>query len=622
MEACNTHIRFHDSDSEDEAPPPPLPVEEPMDYNLSSSTDTDLVTKDPALWKKGAGGQWIRKRSNRGRAKPDTWARNVMKNRRAAGQSYKSRNTSVIGKKTIGPGCIRPSCQVDLQCGEITEQEREAVYLHFWTTLKSVEARRVYVRSCAVALGRGDGERTRNNWFLQLPDGRRYKVCRQLVASTLATPERTLLSWLARKPAHGPQNTKAAKSGKGRPVVGEDKEFLDQYLDGLPTIPSHYCRNQPCYQERRFLEPDTTIAGLHRSYKAAAVEGGFRPVQITKFRSVLETKNFSVFKPKKDRCGTCNGRELFNISAEEVEEHRIAAKAAQTEKDRDEDAAKNDRTKSVWTMDLQAVMLCPRTSMQEAYYRKKLQVHNLTFFNRATKDATCYFFSETNANLEAETFAFLHQAHFRHLIRNDPKYASAEEFVIWSDGCGYQNRNAVVASAFLDTAIRTKKTIVQKYLIPGHTHMACDSVHARIQNAMPSEMMVPRDYELVAEAARTSPRPYRVISWEWQEFQKQPEVFFTSIRPGKKVGDKCVNDLRAIKYTPEGKCYYKTDFEDDWAELPQRINRNARGKKWVPLFAGPLPIKLSKYQDLQALKTKVIPREHHHYFDELAHEVA
>jgi hypothetical protein len=44
----------------------------------------------------------------------------------------------------------------------------------------------------------------------------------------------------------------------------------------------------------------------------------------------------------------------------------------------------------------------------------------------------------------------------------------------------------------------------------------------------------------------------------------------TSLRPGKKTGDKLVTDICKLQFTYEGKILYKTKFEDDWEKLSEQ----------------------------------------------------
>jgi len=75
------------------------------------------------------------------------------------------------------------------------------------------------------------------------------------------------------------------------------------------------------------------------------------------------------------------------------------------EKSKDKEEAINDPTKLVYTMDLEAVMLCPLLKTSDLYYKTKLALHNFTLFNLATKLAKCYVWQEGEGGLVASVFA-------------------------------------------------------------------------------------------------------------------------------------------------------------------------------------------------------------------------
>ncbi|KAJ8347253.1 hypothetical protein SKAU_G00286540 [Synaphobranchus kaupii] len=82
-----------------------------------------------------------------------------------------------------------------------------------------------------------------------------------------------------------------------------------------------------------------------------------------------------------------------NISKAEYDAHVKKKDEARQEKSRDKDSANNE--KSVWTMDLQAVLLCPKTKASCLYYKTKLQVHNFTLFDLESKEGYCYIWDES-----------------------------------------------------------------------------------------------------------------------------------------------------------------------------------------------------------------------------------
>ncbi|KAF6216673.1 hypothetical protein GE061_001019 [Apolygus lucorum] len=113
---------------------------------------------------------------------------------------------------------------------------------------------------------------------------------------------------------------------------------------------------------------------------------------------------------------------------------------------------------------------------------------------------------------------------------------------------------------------------------------------------------------LSASTARTEPMPYRA-------------VLYTSIRPGKAAGDPTVVDLRALKYTPEGKIYFKLNFDEDYQEMPRRSKRTSFNpvEEFPPLFATRPKIPKDKFMDLQSLKP-LLPSDTYAFYDSIPHQ--
>ena len=122
--------------------------------------------------------------------------------------------------------------------------------------------------------------------------------------STLGLSKRTVASWLDVNNQNPPKPT-IPKKGKCVPVETYDLNFLKNWLNGLPTDPSHYFRNVPAYQSKKFVYPGATKANLHAEYTAAATEAKARVVGLKYFSNVFSEKKFSVFIPRKDQCDIC-----------------------------------------------------------------------------------------------------------------------------------------------------------------------------------------------------------------------------------------------------------------------------------------------------------------------------
>lgn len=133
------------------------------------------------------------------------------------------------------------------------------------------------------------------------------------------------------------------------------------------------------------------------------------------------------------------------------------------------------------------------------------------------------------------------------------------------------------------------------------------------------KIYVPSNYKTYIEEARPK-QPYKVEYVKHDFFKSYNDLtYYSTMRPGHKVGDPVVTDIRQLRYTDRS-LEYKLDYcESDFLPLPQRCGENTglvRRK-----YAETPRIKKSKYDDLQALKA-VLPQDCHAFYDGLPHYTA
>ncbi|CAG9773208.1 unnamed protein product [Ceutorhynchus assimilis] len=270
----------------------------------------------------------------------------------------------------------------------------------------------------------------------------------------------------------------------------------------------------------------------------------------------------------------------------------------------------------VLTMDLQAVKLSPYVPAGKLYFKTNLCCHNFTIYDLATRDVACYWFSEDqNSDLCASTFTTCIIDHLESKCITESKVP----IIIYSDGCGFQNRNKVLANALLNLAMKHEVTIYQKYLELGHTQMECDSVHNLIGRKLKNrEILLPSDYCSVSRECRVTPRPYEVKLLEFNFFKNYAEtkhLRYTSLRPGKRAYEPVINDIRCIRYTalPTPEITVKLSYEEPYISLPVRPKSISVTDSYPPLLSAPSKIKKSKWEHLQELKS-VLPKDTHAFY--------
>ncbi|XP_067283020.1 uncharacterized protein [Pseudorasbora parva] len=533
----------------------------------------------------------------------------VQKRRRMMGQPYvgMSRNEEVnMEPRVMGPRCQSAACvkSSKLHCSTIGEADRENIFKHFWENM-NWEEKKMYVRGLVdiipVKRRRGSENSRRSStliFFLEVY-GQRRRVCKSLFLATLGIGAWSALNWV--------QETGNTQKNAASCNRHEAHEFLRSFLQDLPKVSSHFCRSST---SKQYLEPFfQSMMDLYKVYHRAAEEKMLRPFSRQIFSEEFKQQNLSLHRPKKDNCNTCYSYKAGNLPDNEWQVHLLIKEEAHVAKVQDKNAA-SDKIMVV-CMDLQA-LFCPRLNVSALYCKTKLTVHNFTIYDMSTHKTTCYVWHEGEGALSASEFASC-------VIDFLSKHKKHEKYILWSDGCGYQNQsNSVVDSALLKFSTEKKKVVIQKFLEKGHTQMECDSVHSVIERRLRNqEIYVPAQYIALMKSARSKPSPYEVKYVDHNFFQDFTKLSLCeSIHPGIKLCDPPVHDIRAIRYNINGTMDYKIQHSADWTPFSKRQLQHTTSV--TPLYTECLKIKEMKYRHLQDLK-EVIPKDFHSFYDNLRH---
>ena len=327
------------------------------------------------------------------------------------------------------------------------------------------------------------------------------------------------------------------------------------FLNSLPKMESHYCRRDT---QKQYLEPVfRTFSDLYREYQSFCGEENRQTASIATLRKQFVEMNLGLFKPKKDQCDVCCQYEEGNIEQADYERHLKLKDMARKEKCKDKEVFQNDEKTVVLTVDLESVLLAPNLKASALYYKTKLACHNYTVYDLHSHHATCYLWHEGEGGLDADTFATC----LLDYLDNDARCNLASTIIIYSDGCTYQNRNVTLANSLLHFSNLSGKVLLQKVLEKGHTQMECDSVHAACERALRDrKIYVPVNYVDYIKGAKKQ-QPYNVKYLSYDFFKSYSNLcYYQTIRPGHKVGDPVVTDIRQILYK-NGSIKYKLDYK-------------------------------------------------------------
>ncbi|MEL7308194.1 MAG: hypothetical protein AAGK05_10210 [Pseudomonadota bacterium] len=457
----------------------------------------------------------IASKYRRKRSCPEDWKANQSKAKRLKGLEYTTKSGTSKKGREIGEPCTSTYCKNSAKrdCESVTSEVMQKIFDMFWS-MSSWDERLTYVKNLVErhdikqhTVSSSSRRENSFSFFLTIPpDGKRVCVCKKLFCATFGVSLRTVGDWVSKCRERKEFRANIPQAGPTRKVSEDERNFLERFLMNLPTVDSHYCRNSATYKDKKFLYPGTKLQDIYERYQEESNKANLRSVSLTYFRYVFTQMNFSVFIPKKDQCDTCIGFKMGSVERDRYETHINDARKAREIKASDKSLTKYDDV-SVWTMDTQKVLLCPDTKASAMYYRCRLQVHNLTFYNMSTGEGYCYVWDETQADLSSDVFASIQTAHFREYLGQHPL---VKQLIVWSDNCCYQNKNVALANAYSALANETGVTIIQKYLVQGHTQMECDNMHSKIERNICTDICVPRDYLSVMRTARRNPAPYTV----------------------------------------------------------------------------------------------------------------
>lgn len=329
---------------------------------------------------------------------------------------------------------------------------------YYWG-LDSEETRQQYLKNTTsmmpTARKRGLSLTKRNyslQYFLLSDNLCKVRVCKTMFLNTFDISENTI-----KKLVSDIKNTETAfifednednnlelvATNNNGANISDRKSLLNTFFNSLPKLESHYCRAST---SKLYLGPNwLTKRALYSFYcHHFCSSHNITPMSCTIFDMALEENNISLFKPKKDACDLCTAFDTGNISIEEKELHVLKKKEAREKKETDKESVNE-----VFTMDLQSVLLCPKSNVSSQYYKTKLIVHNFTIYDLKRKKGYCFLWNEAEGGLMSNKFSKI-IIHFLQKFIIDAAKQQGVNIILFSDGCTYQNRNTTLSNALLN----------------------------------------------------------------------------------------------------------------------------------------------------------------------------
>lgn len=354
--------------------------------------------------------------------------------------------------KNIGKGCNGHTKYAELkhggpkqkfECDKLNEADRQSIFQHYWE-LPTWETRKVFIRTLVTESAPPhrrqlhDNSRKRKSFKYFLThqkddDVKRLHVCKLMFMDTLGIGKRQLRDWLIcnQDKTNSNETARSSVTDSETRDAEESCKSIIEFFDSLPKVESHYCRAS---STKLYLEPvwNSVSGDLYTEYLNFCSNKNKKRYCKASFEKMFRKLNLSIFKPRKDQCNKCIAFKNSNITEEEYRTH--ITKKEQSRHEKDNHKNQTDEDTLVYTMDVQAVLLCPRIQALATYYKTKLKVHNYTHYNLKTKEVICYLWHEGNGGLDSDVFASIMLKHLKSKIDEAP----CQKIILWSDGCGYK----------------------------------------------------------------------------------------------------------------------------------------------------------------------------------------
>jgi hypothetical protein len=190
------------------------------------------------------------------------WKRNVNKKKRMFGEEYvgfkkvegKYIQDYFKAKRQLKPICNSKFCinSKTMYCTKIKKESRQELFDRFWKNM-SWMSKKVYILSLIEKQNtkRATKEQSRRgftNYYYLNVDNQRRRVCKTTFLNTFDIKDWTIRYWQ--------QNIKSNPSTipiqEQNTDVSSKIKSIEQFLDTLPKLPSHYCRKS---SNKQYLEP-------------------------------------------------------------------------------------------------------------------------------------------------------------------------------------------------------------------------------------------------------------------------------------------------------------------------------------------------------------------------------
>jgi len=341
--------------------------------------------------------------------------------------------------------------------------------------------------------------------------------------------------------------------GTSRRTPQDAIERVRSHINSFPRVPSHYCRSS---STKKYLEPGLSLTMMYELYCEVCDNESKVPVKLSMYPTIFQNEfNISFKMPKKDRCDRCELYANDTACDEKYQAHILDKTHSKTERNKNR---KSPNTATI-CVDLQNVITLPKAEIKDFFYKRKLNVYNLTAHFSVDKHVYNAIWCEATAGRGANEIASALCSILQAVKSGHP---DIKEYTLWSESCVPQNRNSVMTYAlkrFMSN--HGIDRITQKLCCPGHSNIQkVDNVHSHIEKVLKTkEVFSPVSLVRALKTVRRKAL-FRII-----QMQKHNFVEFQKSLVGLKfnaIPHTCVKSLQ-YERSLEMFVFFKLSFADE-----------------------------------------------------------
>ncbi|GFO27181.1 DNA repair protein rhp54 [Plakobranchus ocellatus] len=216
---------------------------------------------------------------------------------------------------------------------------------------------------------------------------------------------------------------------------------------------------------------------MYELYKEKCEEEGVPPVKLSYYRHIFNYSfNLEFHHRKTDRCDLCEKNKVAKaqglLTEADEKEHSLHILNKEAMRKASEKDKQDQSIDVLVSFDLQNVISLPRADISSFFYKRKLNVYNLTGHlmdhRTSSKKGYCVIWPE---NLSGRAGNDIASAFIRMLEKITEERSDIKRITTWSDSCVPQNRNRIMSHAihrFLHLH-QNIDSITMKFSVPGHS---------------------------------------------------------------------------------------------------------------------------------------------------------